>query len=661
MVTQDPETARESPSTAPPSDRLTPLRWPPPGLARLQGDAYVAAAWLAAGAVLILPLLWAMVADRDPWSLGPLGESLWLAFLFGIVGIPVLLAGYVSLSRLLRRGSDAVNQGHHWRVVALVATDHRRDTGFLLQGARAYRLLTPGARRRIATIRVTVGGLALGAALWLSLGFGISVVLGARGVLGPWGVVALTLGPSAAVAATAAVLYGWEEGKLPKVRKRWFTQTWSQELERAEIRSWNTAMAERAPGLVSAAEVPEGGGRARATLRGSYVGVGIATVMAFVPVFTLIFSAAIIPVLARITVPQLDRSVERFAAVEPLRSYALAPDSAITPRAAGAMLHALSFVGRPYQAAEGVLPPERTYPDPWFPDGDSVGPPSQAQMQAIIDGMGRPLPADRRAYLDSVAVHPAHAEMSRLARAGVMDITAVRWSMPLPSDITLAQLSMPAMGTLRQAAYAHLARAAVQASRGRVAAADTTIREVLSIGLLMADESPTILDNLIGMAMAELAGDALISLYRNTGHPDADALAWGIRSAERSVERAPSTAITDVAARLRAMPQNALDSTYLRGARWEYVGLLNTVGPCLNLRRVVFGPDMEYRSWLELVEAGLVRYPAEAELFEVARGGLLGADPDDALSFSARVLALTMGDAEQPGSCARVLGDVVGF
>ncbi|MFO7894832.1 MAG: hypothetical protein R6U63_13945 [Longimicrobiales bacterium] len=661
MVTKDPDPARGSPSTAPESESLTPLRWPPPGLARLQGDAYGAGARLAAGAVLILPLLYAMVARQDPWSLGPLGDSLWLAFLFGIIGIPVLLSGYIALARLLRRASDAVDQGHDWRVVALVATDHRRDTGFLLQGARAYRLLSPATRKRIARVRMIVGGLALFAALWLSLGFGISVVLGARGVLGPWGVVAGTLGPSVVTAATAVLLFGWEEGKLRKSRKRWFRQSWSQELVREEIRRWQAAMSERAPGLVRPEGAPEGGGRARTTLRTSYVGVGVATIMAFVPLFTLIFSAAIIPILARISVPELDRSVQRFAATEPLRSYALAPDSALTPRAAGAILHTLSFVGRPYRATEGVLPPERTYPDPWFPDGDPTGPPSQEQIQAIIDGMGRPLPPDQRAYLDSVAAHPAHAEMSRLARAGVMDISAVRWSMPLPSDITLSQLSMPAMGTLRQAAYAHLARAAVQASRGRVAAADTTIREVLSIGLLMADESPTILDNLIGMAMAELAGDALISLYRNTGHPQADALAWGIRSAERSVERAPSTAITDVAARLRAMPDNALDSAFLRGARWEYVGLLNTVGPCINLRRVVFGPDIEYRSWLDRVEDRLVRYPGEAELFAVARGGLLGGDPDQALSLSGRVLALTMGDADRPGSCARILGEVVGF
>ena len=661
MDTQDPETAPDPSDPATEDGTLSPLRWPPPGLARLQGDAYGAARWLVTGAILILPLLWAVVAEQGPWSLGPLGDSLWLAFLLGIVGMPILLGGYIVLTRLLRRAAEAVNQGHHWRVVALVATDLRRDTGFLLQGVRAYRLLSDGARQRMASVRIAVGGLALFAALWLSLGFGLSVVLGARGVLGPWGVVLFTLAPSAAAAATAVVLYGWEEGILRKCRKRWFRQSWSQELVSEEIRSWQQAMAERAPGVAAPESIPAGGGRATATLRASYVGVAVATAAAFVPVFTLIFSAAIIPVMAQITIPQFDRTVSRFAAVEPLRAFRLAPDTTISAAEAGATLHTLIFVGRSYRAAEGVLPPARSYPEPWFPAADTVDGAIPEWFQGVVDRIGQGLDAEQRARLESVAAHPAHAEISRLARAEELDIAGVRWSLPLPSDITFAELSMPTIGQLRHAASAHLALAALEASRGRVAAADTAIREVISMGLLMADEGPTVLDNLIGLTIARTGGDALETLYTNTGHGDGRSLAWGRRSAERSVERAQPPAIRDVEAALRTLPERALDTTFVRGIRWEYVGLLNTLGPCINLRRVVFGPDQQYRNWLELAELRLVRHPAEQELFEVARGGLLGRDSDGPMSFSSRVLALTMGGADQPGSCARVLGEVVGF
>ena len=646
-----------------PSDRvrLTPLGWPPPGLTRIEGDSYIATTWLAAGAILILPLLLAVAAEQDPWSLGPLGESIWLALLFGIVGIPVLLGGYLILVRLLWRSATAADQGHHWRVIALVAVDHRGDTGFLLEGAREYGLLTDGTRRRLATARIWVGGLLLFAALWLSLGFGIAVVAAARDRLSPWGVILTTLAPSIITALVAVVVFGWQGGILRRIRKKWYRRAWSLEQVREEIHGWQEAIAKQAPGVPEPGTIPAGGGRTGRVLRVAYVGVAVATIAAFVPVFTLIFSAAIIPTMARISVPELEETVARYASVEPLRSYALSPDTGITAQEAGHMLHTLSFVGRPYRATEGVRPPAREYPGPWFPATDTAGPPSNDWIRTAVSGIGEPIPAAQRAYLDIVATHPAHAEVARLARAPALDITSERWSLPLPSNITMAELSMPAIGGLREAGYAQLARAAVQAAEGRVAAADTTLRQLLTVGLLMADESPTVIDNLVGLGLVELAGDALVDLYRSTGYGDGDALAWGLESAARAAERARAPAVRNLAATLQAMPEQTLDDAFLRGVRWDYVGLLNTLGPCVNLRRVVFGPDAEYRAWLDRVEDELVRYPAEAELFEVARGGLLGPAPSGDLSLSARVLALTMGNPDEPGSCARILSEVVGF
>lgn len=660
METTHHDGAGEAPTPSE-AERLATMPWPPPGLDRIIGDVYVAVRWLSAGAFLILPLLWSIVAEQDPWAIGPLGSTLWIAFLLAILGVPIVLAGYLVLARLIRRTVAALEQGYQARVVALVVTDNRRDTGFLVQGAREYRVLEESTRRRLGSNRIVVGLLLLFAALWVSLGFGASVVLAARGVLGPLGVVLLTAAPSFVAALIATLAYLWEERILRRCRRRWHSQTRSMDLVREEIRAWQAGMAKRAPGVLGPEDVPETGGRFRQALRGSYVVVGAATLVAFVPVFTLILSAAIIPVLAGISVPEVERAVGGFAAVEPLRSYTLEPDTAIGPAEAGAILHTLTFVGRPYEATEGVLPPARVYEEAWFPPGDVASPPLSEWAGTVADSMGRPLPPDRLDYLEQVAAHPAHAELARLARAGALDISAVRWSLPLPSDITLDELAMPMTGSLRDAAYAHLARAAVQAAEGNAAAADTTIREVLSVGLLMVDESPSILDNLVGLALVELAGEALVSLYRNTGHPDADALPWALAAAERSAARARRPAVEDVAARLRAMPQSALDTMLVRGVRWEYVGLLTTVAPCINLRRVVFGPDADYRSWLERVESRLVRYPAEAELFGVARGGLLGRDPGEATPFSTRLLALTMGDADRPGSCAQVLGETVGF
>jgi hypothetical protein len=687
---------RRAPLTAvPDSDASPPLPWPPPGLARLQGDAFGAARWLLAGGLLILPLLWAVVAEQDPWSPGPLGDALWLALLLGVVGIPILLAGYVALSRLLSRTVQALEQGHRWRVVALVAADGRRDTGFLLQGARLYEALFPSARARLAANRLRVAALLLGASLWLSLGFGLSIVLAARGFLDPTGVWVLTLAPSAAAAAVGALLYAWEERVLRRTRKRWHGRPWAADMVRGEVREWNEAMALRAPAIVGApvgaaepgdaaagdgappgdlAPVSQAAGRQapgrptpadrpRAAVRAANVVLAAMTVVAFVPVFALIFSAAVLPMLARVSVPELETSHARYAALEPLRQYALDPDPAITAAEAGAILHTLSYVGRPYRASAGVLPPVRAYPEPWFPAeaGTGTGGPAgidrtQAEWARVaVERTGEALDAGAVAYLERVAEHPARRELARLARAPALDLAGARWSMPLPSGLTMTQLSRPTLWSVRGAANAHLAAAALEAHQGRTARADTTVREVLTAGLLLADRAPTVMDNVVGIEMAEAAGRAMESLARNTGRPEAAAMEWSRRAAARTAERARAGSPDDDESRLRALPASVVDPDLFPGARWEYLSLLNTMSPCMNLRRIVFGPDAGYTAWLEEARAGLVRTPADAELFEVARSGLLAARPDATPSLTTRLLALTMGGADRPGSCARVV------
>ncbi len=648
----------------PGSDASTPLSWPPPGLARLQGDVFAATRWLLAGALLVLPLLWAVVAEQDPWSMGPLGDALWLALFLATAGIPVLLGGYLALSRLLGRTAQAVEQGHRWRVVALVASDHRRDTGFLLQGARFYETLPASVRGRLARNRLRVAALLLMASVWLSLGFGLSVVLAARGFLGPTGVWLLTLVPAALTGSAAALLYGWEERVLRRARKRWHQRPWTEDMARGEVREWNEAMAERAPAIVGprtelddAASAPRPAGVARAV----NVALAVVTFVAFVPVFALVFSAAILPLLARVPVPELDGSRDRYAALEPLRRYALDPDPTITAAEAGAMLHTLSFVGRPYRASEGVLPPAREYPDPWFPAATGIARTEGEWARLAVEGMGERLDPNAVVYLERVAAHPAREELARLARASALDVAGARWSLPLPGGLIMTELSRPTLSSVRGAANAHLAAAALDAHYGRVARADTAIREVLTAGLLLADRAPTVLDNVVGIEMASAAGRALESLARSAGRPEAEAMAWSRRAAERTVARARAGSPDDDQSRLRAMPVAAVDPDLFPGARWEYLSLLNTLGPCMNLSRVVFGPDAEYEAWMEEARAGLVRTPADAELFDVARSGLLAGNRDAEPSLTTRVLALTMGGADRPGSCARVFGELVDF
>ncbi len=117
----------------------------------------------------------------------------------------------------------------------------------------------------------------------------------ARGALSSWDVVALTLIPSVVAATSGLVIYAWQAGILRRVRKQWHRRSWSTEQAREEIRSWNAAIVERASGVPDPGLMPDEDGRSATAFRVAYVALGVATLAAFVPVFTLVFSAAIIP------------------------------------------------------------------------------------------------------------------------------------------------------------------------------------------------------------------------------------------------------------------------------------------------------------------------------------------------------------------------------
>ena len=637
------------------------LSWPPPGLARIQGDMYGTAQWLGAGAFLILPLLWAVVADQSPWELGPLGDTLWVAFVLGIVGIPILTLGHTMLYRLLGRAGRAAAEGYGWWTVALVAADQRRDTGFLLQGARIYSALTPGTRRSLAMARVLVASLLLGAALWLSLGFAIAVVVAARGLLAPAAVAGFTLLPSLAMLVLGAVVYSWEEGVLRRARKSWHGRPWRAELARADIRRWREEMEARHPESADRSR-PERWSRIFTVAR---IGAAVATVVMLVPVFVLVFSSTISPIMAQIALPRSGMTQERAAELEPFRRLVLPPDPSIGAAEAGEIMNSLAYVGQDVPDMAALLPPAEYEPAPWFPRDEAT--PADARLDPqrwafeLAHRPGLALTTEEAAYLERVSAHPAHGWWSRVAGAAAADVVAGRYRLPFPEGVSMATLPLPRFGSLREGAAAHVASGVLRAARGDVAGGERAIREVVTVGFMLADQGPTLLDNLIGIVIAGNATRTLEALYGSLGRTaEAEAMRLDREAGSRTAERARIGQATDVSATLRAMPDVALDERALRGLRWEYLILVNTVGPCLNLRQIVFGPGEEYELWLERVRGGLVRSPAEAELFEVAREGYFGAGATTGLpNVLTRIAGLTMGGSDRPGSCGRAMSQIV--
>jgi hypothetical protein len=115
-------------------------------------------------------------------------------------------------------------------------------------------------------------------------------------------------------------------------------------------------------------------------------------------------------------------------------------------------------------------------------------------------------------------------------------------------------------------------------------------------------------------------------------------------------ERAAAVSRTGMGATdLDEMPSVVTDSLTIRGLRWEYFSALSTLGPCLNLNRVVFGAPANYDEWLDEVRSALVRTDEEDQLFELARRGWGVQDPGG-LQPVVRLFAQVMGGGVE--SCA---------
>jgi hypothetical protein len=629
-------------------DRL--IRWPPPGLERLQGDAWLVVRGAAlASLILVLPLL-LTISETDGFAtLGPLGGAWWVILVTTAVGLALALEAWATLYRLLRRGAKAVDRGYEPAVIARVAADAMRDTGFLIQGVRWYSTLSETDRRLLGNLRVTGAALNVGGMCWTSLGFSISVLMAAKGALTPTTMVWFTLGPGAVLLVLGAVIRAVENTMVRRARANWFKKPWVDDLEAEEVRDWSAQVQSEA-GAGGAA--PSGARR----LRVGALLVGLLGAISLGPPMLLVPTSAIGPVLTAVAVPRFAQTQRRAAELEAYRGYRVPVDPSVTHAEAGRLLHELVWVGRsadarpvPFESA-----PQRTHPDPFItPDHFTL-------MDVIAPRWGeefipnyRSLPSATVDILKSFASHPALESFSRLAGAPGADIATARWIDF--SDEGFGSLPVPRYASLRESAYAQVAKAVVQLREGRVQAAEQTLREVVSVGFLLVDDGPMIVDNLVGMGIVRTGGEALQRLYSATEQTAELRAIQAIRGAtKRAALQIHDQSITDLEGSLTRLPPLAMDERALRGLRWEAFVLTNTLVPCLNLHGMVFGPGEEYEMWVQNVRSSLVRWPGEEQMFRSARSGYFG---DRGLSRGkggtiGRMLGAVMHGGDSPGSCA---------
>lgn len=634
------------------SEPDTGFRWPPPGLERLQGDLWkvVTSGWLA-GLFLVAPLLLLTTWQTDVATLGPLTDAWWVAVVVAAFGLAFAIDAFVRLARLLHRARRAVERGYGIETVLYVVADRGRDMGFLWTGRRHFSLLEPRAREVLLSLRVLTAGLHAVAGLWLCLGLAVGLWAAARGWIGPNTFLLVTAGPAVVLYLFGVVTGLTEDVRVRAARKAWHGGAWEDDLEPEGIRAWQQT-ARVSPGSPDTLEL-----HAR-RLRHGAVAAGIAAAVVLLPVLLLLPTSAVGPLLARVSVPEYERVQRSAAELEAYRGYRVPPDPGVTAGEAGRLLQNLAYVGSNAPVRVGELEPPVRVADPWIPDegaSNPVGAPPHAWHQQLFPEVTDAPSGELRSYLASVADHPALTDFSRLARAERLDAAAARWGEPLAGAMAAVVLPTPRLDGLRPGAHAHLAAAGSALLEGRDGEAETLIREVVSVGFLLADQGPTLMDNLVGHALIREGGRALTSFFVETGREaDAAMLEEARRTATRTAGRIHVERPTSTEALARMLPELVLDSTTVRGLAWESFALMATLAPCMNLNRIVFGPGEAYRDFVSRAHGTLVRWDSEEPLFRRASAGFLARSEGSSSFRPGRWLTLSARSGA--GSCGNALG-----
>jgi hypothetical protein len=314
-------------------------------------------------------------------------------------------------------------------------------------------------------------------------------------------------------------------------------------------------------------------------------------------------------------------TMQRLAVVEEARAYRLEADPGITATEAGRALYTVYMAGD--ERHDPVMQePEHSIERKWMTaEGDAgradehyllVKDPSRL-FRAAAEGFSD----EQRAYLGEVSSHPAFAEYSIAARASEADILAATYVLPFPDDYSVWALPLPKYSGIKDASYAHVALAALLMADGRLEEAEAAIREVISVGLLMADEGTVLLEGLFGILIVDIGFEALAEFYKVAGREDAAAAVYLIADAMEHATESTNAPIFDSFDEAREALNRALGNrARARPARWEALYVLSQ-SPCFSTRELVFGASRDHRQAVEQAREQLPRRESEIALFEL--------------------------------------------
>jgi Protein kinase domain len=603
------------------------LEWPPPGLEPLHGALERPLSLLLNGSFAIAaPLVVAATAGRSSALRLGWPQVLALPTIAAVGAVAVAIASVMCL-KLLRLAVRAARAGYGWGTIAEVLVDVRHDTGALICGEREYAGLGPDERNTLRRGRVLQSGLRLGAAAWSFIGFFVALPLAARG-LGPAALGFSTLGISAAMLIAAGLLGRRETSRLRGIRAK--AEKTRGPLERLShlVDTWKDSF-ETAAGEMGIRQGRFGRvGRRVAGIVGAAVIVGLGALSAY----GLTMFSVLGEVREQVAVPNFSLLQQRQARIRRLAFLRPAVDPSITPLRAGQAMHSIGRAGvtsvemfghmmSPSPLESPVAFPIGALPD--IPASDQKGPFAKTWFEGgAIEAAKRGLTSEQRKYLEKYASAPGSSEFTMLAHARAIDYFDAAIVHPLPAGTSLSTIPVPRLGRLKVEAYYSVARAALALDAGHPDRAEQVLREDVGVGFAMLD-SPTLFENLIGVVIANIGRNNLVSLYEVTG-----------RSAEASAISPISDPVFEEASgeigfgRMRPADRAAFiqaiirDTLSIRALRWSMTlfGLANQ--PCSDLRQVLFGPDSLHLARLAEARRALVHQPGEDALMRLAEGAV---------------------------------------
>jgi len=622
------------------------LSWPPPGLERIHGAFLpVVRALGLGGAIVVLPLLWSVAIEQNFWKLGPMGEHWWVLTLTSCTGLFFILFSIYRFVHIIHEGRMAILQGHRWLTVVQVAADDHKDTGFLIQGGRIYASLDTGERNSLLLIRLLGTFLYWIAVVWISFGFIISVFLAARGVFSPGAVVWVTVLP--VILFFGGSMFCRIKAYLVFRMARKAAVAAVQAEVHSKVAEWiGDFDSVKRKGVLS-----RGLAGYDMKFRAAAIASALAGLIFFVSVSGFIFVNSIIPSQMASSTPMFQGLQMKVDRVEIYKRFRLPPNPMTSPQQAGMAFHNIDRTGRTTLDNEFIQTPATIYEQDWtfgrnLPEGI---PPAIT----LLEMRSSRLTSEYREALRNEAMNPAHQEFKIVGRAMSADIFGTRWVAPLPQSLSWTNMPVVRL-RFADAARSHVAKAAYELHQGQTVEAEQTIREIISAGFLLIDEDINLVGNLVGVVVVEIGGAALRSFYNTTGREEAAQEMTRVQAElEQSLRLSlPGYSGEDIESDLRVIASTVLDDSKVRGLRWELLGEITTVTPCMNLHKVVFGPGDDYLRWLEQAESSLVRRPSEEAIFNLLKKGKFATiHSGDRRGFMGFLMGLMFGNSEATGSC----------